>query len=148
MTVRLRPHHLLCLLTYVGKGYTPAFVDNYDRIARRLSEGEGIVVVDGPDDVCAALLCAPDAHCFRDSVRVRDAQAAADVGELLDMTVSAGARIDLHPALLARMRKAFAEGVTRKACLGCEWSALCSGVAACGYAEVRVRAVAEVCLGI
>lgn len=145
MTVRLRPHHLLCLLTYVGKGYTPAFVDNYDRIARRLSEGEGIVLVDGPDDVCAALLCAPDAHCFGDSVRVRDAQAAADVGELLDMTVSAGARIDPHPSLVARMRKAFAEGVTRKACRGCEWSELCSGVAAGGYGDVRVRAAAENC---
>lgn len=21
MTIRLRPHHLLCMLTYVGKGY-------------------------------------------------------------------------------------------------------------------------------
>ena len=25
MTVRLRAHHLLCMLTYVGKGYSPAF---------------------------------------------------------------------------------------------------------------------------
>ena len=32
MTVRLRSRHLLCLLTYKGEGYRPAFV-NLDRIA-------------------------------------------------------------------------------------------------------------------
>ncbi len=57
MTVRLRGHHLLCMLTFVGKGYSPAFVENYDRIAGRLSEGEDILLVDGPDDICAPLLC-------------------------------------------------------------------------------------------
>ncbi|WP_313197999.1 DUF1284 domain-containing protein [Rhizobium sp.] len=144
MTVRLRPHHLLCLLTYVGKGYTPGFVANYDRIAERLSSGEDVLVVDGPDDICAALLCEPEPHCFRDSVRVRDAQAAADIGDLLEMRLSAGARIDLHPALLARMRKTFANGVTRKACRGCEWFNLCSGIASGGYGGVRVRGVAPI----
>jgi len=139
MTVRLRPHHLLCLLTYVGKGYTPGFVANYDRIARRLSEGEEVLIVDGPDDVCAALLSEPDPHCYRDSVRLRDAQAAADVGDLLDMTISAGSRIDMYPILLSRMRKAFTGGATRKACVGCEWSDLCTGIAADGYREVRIR---------
>ena len=143
MTVRLRPHHLLCLLTYVGKGYTPAFVANYDRIALRLSRGEDVLVVDGPDDVCAALLCEPDAHCFRDSVRTRDAQAAKDVGELLKMRVPAGPCIGLDPDLLTRMRQAFAEGQSRKACRGCEWFDLCSGIAAGGYGGVRVTAGAN-----
>lgn len=145
MTVRLRPHHLLCLITYVGKGYTPAFVANYDRIALRLSQGEDVLIVDGPDDVCAALLCEPDPHCFRDSVRARDAQAAYDVGDLLGMEISAGARIELHPALLARMRKAFAEGATRQACRGCEWFDLCSGIASDAYDGVRVGAAAATC---
>ena len=144
MTIHLRPHHLLCLLTYVGKGYGDAFIRNYDRIAQRLSMGEAIMVVDGPDDICAALLCEPGSHCFRDSVVVRDRQAAADVADLLELTISAGTRIDLHPALLARMRKAFTGGSLRKACGGCEWSDLCSGIAADGYGEVRVRVEAEV----
>ena len=26
--MRLRPHHLLCILTYGGRGYTEAFVEN------------------------------------------------------------------------------------------------------------------------
>jgi len=40
VTIRLRAHHLLCILTYVGKGYTPGFTVNYDRVARRMSDGE------------------------------------------------------------------------------------------------------------
>lgn len=138
MTVRLRPHHLLCLLTYVGKGYTPAFVENYDRIAERLSGGEDVLVVDGPDDICAALLCEPDAHCFRDSVRLRDVQAAFDVGELLDTPILTGTRMELSAALLAHMRKAFAQGIQRKACRGCEWFDLCSDIAAGDYGGVRL----------
>ncbi len=53
MTVELRPHHLLCMLTYVGKGYSPAFCANYDAVLARLSAGEEILLVDGPDSVCA-----------------------------------------------------------------------------------------------
>ncbi len=55
MTVRLRAHHLLCMLTYVGKGYSPAFVENYEVIAARLSAGEEIELVAGPDDICGPL---------------------------------------------------------------------------------------------
>ncbi len=72
MTVRLRGHHLLCMLTYIGKGYSPAFVDNYDTIAERLSGGEDIEIIDGPDDICQPLLCTGDCHCFNESVVVRD----------------------------------------------------------------------------
>ena len=55
MTVRLRGHHLLCLLAYKGEGYSPAFIANLDRIAARLTAGEDAVLVDGPDDICAPL---------------------------------------------------------------------------------------------
>ena len=50
MTIRLRPHHLLCLLTYSGKGYSAAFTANYDVIAGQISQGEDILIVEGPDD--------------------------------------------------------------------------------------------------
>ena len=72
MTIRLRPHHLLCLLTYVGKGYGEAFTRNYDGIAQRLSAGEPILVVEGPDEICAPLLADPDTHCRRPGVTGRD----------------------------------------------------------------------------
>ena len=84
MTIRLRAHHLLCLLTYVGKGYSPAFTANYDAIAERLSRGEDILLVSGPDDICAPLLDEPEPHCLNEGVIERDRLAARDEGKAGD----------------------------------------------------------------
>nr|WP_250889040.1 DUF1284 domain-containing protein [Mesorhizobium sp. dw_380] len=135
----MRAHHLLCLLTYVGKGYSPAFTANYDGIAERLGRGEDILIVSGPDDICAPLLDEPDPHCLRDSAAERDQLAAQDVADLLGRPIHAGVRLDLDAAILARMRQAFSSGLVRKACGGCEWSELCSTVAAGGYRDTRVK---------
>lgn len=138
MTVRLRAHHLLCLLTYVGKGYSPAFTGNYDKVAERLTGGEEVLIVDGPDDICGPLLDEPEPHCLGESAAGRDELAARDVGALLHRPVAAGARFNFDPARLEAMREAFAAGRTRQACQGCEWSELCSAVAVAGYAGTRL----------
>lgn len=137
MTVRLRPHHLLCLLTYVGRGYGEAFVRNYDAIAARLSTGEAVLVVNGPDDICAPLLADSDAHCRRPGVTARDADALHDLAGILDLRV--GDALSLDEATLRHMRNAFAAGRIRHACIGCEWEALCSTVARDGFADTRVQ---------
>ncbi len=142
--IRLRGHHLLCMLTYVGKGYSPAFVENYDAIAGRLSAGEKILVVDGPDDVCAPLLCDADCHCRETSVQERDRRALAALSTLLEIPLEAGATLRLDAARLRRMRAAFAAGRIRLACAAagdrpaCEWSSLCSRIAEDGYDGVRI----------
>lgn len=138
MTVRLRAHHLLCLLTYVGKGYSPAFVANYDVVVERLAGGEDILIVSGPDDVCAPLLNEGEPHCLGESAARRDEAAAQDVADLLGRPLVAGARLELDPSTLARMREAFSSGLTRKACPGCEWFELCGAVAADGFRETRL----------
>lgn len=134
MTVRLRPHHLLCLLTYAGKGYSAAFTANYDAIAARIGDGEDITIVAGPDDICAPLLADADPHCHRDSVTERDRLALRDVGDLLATPLELGHRLELNPALLLQMRDAFSAGRTRQACAGCEWHGLCTTISAGGYA--------------
>ncbi|MER9725285.1 MULTISPECIES: DUF1284 domain-containing protein [unclassified Mesorhizobium] len=138
MTVRLRSHHLLCLLTYIGEGYSAAFVANYDVIAKRLGRGEDILIVSGPDDICQPLLGGAEPHCLRESAAGRDDLAARDVGKLLTRPIRAGVRFSLDAATLAGLRAAFAAGVTREACQGCEWAGLCSTVAAGGYRDVRL----------
>lgn len=137
MTVRLRAHHLLCLLTYVGKGYTPAFTANYDAIVARLNAGEDALLVEGPDDICAPML-AEGHHCLNASVAERDQQAAADAALLLGRPLDAGAALTLDDAAIRLMRAAFAARTTRQACTGCEWSALCTGIARSGFAGTRL----------
>lgn len=139
MTVALRAHHLLCTLTYVGEGYSAAFVANYDGIAARLAGGECIRIVDGPDDVCAPLRRAGDGrHCLGAHAAERDRRAARDLEPLTGCPMSPGARLRLDAASLARLRSAFAEGSVRAACRGCEWRNLCTRVAHRGYLGTRV----------
>lgn len=138
MTVRLRPHHLLCLLTYVGEGYSPGFVAEADRIAARLSGGEDVLVVEGPDDLCAPLFGAEEPHCVRESVVTRDRLASESVQALLGRSVVAGARIELNTQSLTQLRLAFASGQARVACVACEWSAVCDVVAARNFLGTKL----------
>lgn len=139
MTVRLRPHHLLCLLTYAGRGYTPAFTANLDAVVGRLAAGEDARLVFGPDDVCAPLLDAADAHCRREGVAARDRDAAEALAALLpSLAMRPGARVRLSAGEWARLRQAFAAGTIRQACAGCEWASLCTAIAAGGFKEAKL----------
>lgn len=138
MTVRLRAHHLLCMLTYVGKGYTPGFTVNYDRVAERLNRGEEIEIVSGPDDICAPLLPDQTAHCFNESVLVRDAKALETVSLLVGKVLVIGSRVVPDEAHIRTLRAGFASDDRRAACSGCEWSNLCDRVSATDFSGAKV----------
>jgi hypothetical protein len=129
MSVSIRPHHLLCMLTYLGKGYTPAFVDNYSAIVQRLNDGEPVELVDGPDDLCQPMLNEPGCQCRNESVRHRDRTATADIAQALGRQLESGKSFVLDRQVLSLLREAFAMGTIRKACEGCEWQILCSKIA-------------------
>jgi hypothetical protein len=126
------------MLTYVGKGYGAAFTENYDAVVGRLGDGEELLLVAGPDDICRPLLEDADAHCFRDGVVDRDARAASAVAGLLGRPVQPGEQLSLDRDMVERMRAAFRQGVTRNACKGCEWFDLCSGIARDDFTNARL----------
>ena len=138
MIVRLRAHHLLCMLTYVGRGYNAVFVANYTAIIERLSAGADILVIAGPDDICAPLLQDPKAHCHNTGIKARDQQAAAAVSAWLGQTIMPGTRLALTPSQLADLRQAFADGKIRAACQACQWTGLCSDIAATDFADTKL----------
>lgn len=143
MTIALRAHHLLCLLTYVGKGYNADFVVNCDATAARVAAGEDVQIVDGPDDICAplfdtALDTATSPHCTCTRVVERDRQAARDVEALLGQPATPGARLLLDSEAVTLLRRAFRGGTIRRACDGCEWHDLCTAVAGSGYRRARL----------
>ncbi len=117
------------MLTFVGEGYTPAFTANYRRIAERLSAGEEIEIVSGPDDICAPLLSEASAHCLLPGPKGRDEAAAQAVGRLLGVQIEQGVRLIPDKTLLKRLRRGFATDLIRNACEDCEWSELCTTVA-------------------
>ncbi|MDJ1156947.1 DUF1284 domain-containing protein [Chelatococcus sp. SYSU_G07232] len=141
-TVRLRGHHLLCILTYVGRGYTPHFVARMDEAVRRIAAGAPVEIVEGPDDLCAALIeegsCHGD-HCATARVRERDDLARAEIAALLGLPHGANGTLVYSAQIVARLRAAFAAGSIRSACAGCDWKGLCDGLAETGYPEARLQ---------
>ena len=140
MTLALRAHHLLCMLTYAGRGYSPDFLRTFDHITASLAAGAPITLVHGPDAICAPLCCGPDgnnAHWHQESARARDAQATRELAPWIGGLPGTGLTLDA--ALLARLRAAFASGQIRGACDGCEWTELCSRIAADGFTGVRLQ---------
>lgn len=131
------------MLTYIGRGYSPGFTANYDGIAQRLSSGEEIELISGPDDICAPLLCSEKPHCHQKSVLRRDDQAANAIADLLQCPLGVGSRITFDAELLARMRQAFARHTIRRACLGCEWFDLCTTVADEGFPGARIAIASQ-----
>lgn len=133
------------MLTYVGKGYSAAFTENFDRICERLGRGEDILLVDGPDDVCAPLLLEANQtdsgpHCHEASVMERDRLSAEAASRLLEKPIAAGSRLTLDAACLAYLRNAFKSGHSRDACHSCEWHDLCTEIAGAEFPDVRLRA--------
>ncbi|MBD8685704.1 MULTISPECIES: DUF1284 domain-containing protein [unclassified Rhizobium] len=137
MTIRLRAHHLLCMLTYVGKGYTHGFTVNYDRVAARLRGGEEIEIISGPDDICEPLLDDKDAHCFAHSVVGRDASALDAVGQWLGRNLQIGDQINPDEAFIETLRAGFKHGHLRQPCSGCEWTSLCDRIAGDDFCGVK-----------
>ncbi|NUQ29368.1 MAG: DUF1284 domain-containing protein [Acidobacteriaceae bacterium] len=137
--IRLRPHHLLCMLTYKGEGYSPEFIANFDRLTRQLAAGgEPVEIVSGPDDICAPLVAGGECHCFNESVLGRDQKAAQQLSSLLGEPVVPGAVLELTGARLAMLRTAFRNGDIRAACEDCPWKELCDGIAVSGFKGAKL----------
>ena len=143
--VKLRGHHLLCMLPYIGRGYTERFTQNFDALVERLNHGASIKIVAGMDDVCAALHCGDNGdykdaeHCKRERALERDKTALQDVGAALGRELKSGEVLAFTPEITAILREKFANGSLRQACNGCEWFGICSGIAACGFAGVKLH---------
>lgn len=139
--LRLRGHHFLCILTYRGLGYTPEFVANMSDIVSQIAEGRPVVLLPGPDDICAGLTVearkACDHDCARPETMALDVLAIEAVRPFLPDLDAAG--FVLKGDDISRLRAAFASGSIRSACLRCRWSDLCDGIAAEGFAGTRLH---------
>ncbi|MFC4777253.1 DUF1284 domain-containing protein [Paenibacillus sp. GCM10023252] len=79
--IRLRGHHLLCLLGFRGMGYSEAFCNNMSVIYERLRESPEtlIEIVVGPDDLCRFYPADKPNHC-EGGVMEQDQEVLAKLG--------------------------------------------------------------------
>ncbi len=50
--IYLRPHHIMCINNFVGKGYSDEFVENMHTIINALENGAQIIFKNSCDDLC------------------------------------------------------------------------------------------------
>jgi hypothetical protein len=100
-TVRLCGHHLLCILTYIGRGYTSEFTENMTAVISRINQGAEIQIVSGPDDICTPMLNDVSHHCSSNDVAERDAVALITVSIALSRHV----RVGMHCIYLGTIYK-------------------------------------------
>ncbi len=116
MSVKLRGHHLLCLLGFRGMGYSPEFAENMANVYEKLRADPSteVEIVHGPDDLCACYPADQPYHCDAASVRERDDEALRRIG------LNTGEKLlwrDVLGGLQSRMRP---EDIPRM-CATCRW---------------------------
>jgi uncharacterized protein len=132
MPVHLRGHHFLCMLTYRGFGYSADFTANMTAKISLIRGGAAVVLIDGPDDICAGMskACthATGHDCRANDIVEMDHTAKAAVETMLARNLTDPAPLEL--ADLEKLRSAFAAGSIRAACKGCSWYEVCDSIVA------------------
>ena len=120
--MKLRPHHLLCLQKYTGKGYDEAFTAHMNGLLGRLTAHpeEEVQLTEGADDLCAA--CPHNAGGRCDS---QEKVTRMDRGVLAAMDLSYGQR-DSWGALARRAaERVLSTEEFERICADCQWIELC-----------------------
>ena len=123
-TINLRPHHLLCISFFKGKGYNDEFVSNMTSIVSALKENKDTLIslVSGKDDLCA--------HCPNNQNGICTAEDKSSRYDQLTLT-ALGIDTNSHSQILYSTLRALADeriincGKRESICGDCQWTDLC-----------------------
>ena len=115
---KIRAHHGMCLSFFQGKGYSGDFVENMVRMKAILAENPEIILMDGPDDICAACPNRLTETCAEKASRY-------DREVLRRCGLSAGERLPYREFSRKVMETILRPGVRAEICGDCQWSSLC-----------------------
>lgn len=128
MQVQFRPHHFLCAFCFRGRGYSPAFITNFQTIMALLNALDGdatnIDIVNHTDSICAPCPSRRNQLCESQTKIAALDQAHSQALELDSIT-----SITWQEA-----KQRIADNITletfHRICAGCEWKAygICENV--------------------
>lgn len=119
--IHLRPHHLLCIQSYIGKGYSEEFVENMDIVVGSLRKDKDqiIRIIEGNDHVCK--------HCPHNI----DGAKCESNDKVITMDKKVLEHLEIAPGeytysyLLDRLKEKLTEEAFQDICGDCEWYELC-----------------------
>lgn len=123
--IRLRPHHALCILHFIGKGYSEPFVLNMRRVIRILRQEQAMVkLMMGADEICGSCSNNVQGVCRQEPTPARFdgrclSRCGLREGQLLSWTTL---RETVQKEILEK-------GYLSRICDGCQWLPLCQSVA-------------------
>ena len=115
---KIRAHHGMCLSFFQGKGYSGDFVENMVRMKAILAENPEIILMEGPDDICAACPNRLTETCAEKASRY-------DREVLRRCGLSAGERLPYREFSRKVIETILRRGVRAEICGDCQWSSLC-----------------------
>ena len=115
---KIRAHHGVCLYFFQGKGYSGDFVENMARMKAILAENPEIILMDGPDDICAACPNRLTETCAEKASRY-------DREVLRRCGLSVGERHPYREFSRKVIETILRPGVRAEICGDCQWSSLC-----------------------
>lgn len=129
MVLKLRGHHLFCLLGYRGMGYSEEYVKNMTILHQTLRNEPNtfIQLVNGPDQLCEKYPNSGDYHCENKNIYEKDAiilkKLGLEIGQILSWS-----------EIESRIRKHAVPSDLATICESCSWRAY--GVCEEGMQEI------------
>ena len=119
--IHLRPHHLLCLQAFRGKGYSESFVEKMTAVHAMLRENPKLEIrlAEGADDLCAACPNLEDGVCTSKKPPVFDRN-------VLKELENRGIRESVLSGLPEEL--GLTEELVRGCCPDCQWQEICLAV--------------------
>ncbi|MCL2555804.1 MAG: DUF1284 domain-containing protein [Firmicutes bacterium] len=114
--IKLRPHHLLCLQGFSGKGYSTKFIENMAFIKQALSEQEAMIDLKfSSDDICAKCphLISKDLCQIADTVKTKDNK----VIKYFDLTQ----KLYNFNDLITQIKQKITPSILADICSDCAW---------------------------
>lgn len=138
--IKIRGHHLLCALTFAGRGYSREFERDFKAITQRMRANEMMLIVDQPDQICQSVKDCDGSHCFEPRIDRRDQLALSDISTLIGRELKVGDQIAPHDVFTNKMRSAFHRNQIRRGCFDCKWRSFCDQIAADGFQDTLLVA--------
>jgi hypothetical protein len=122
MTITFRPHHFMCALSFQGKGYSAAFVENFTEIMAQLQAERGdeieIGITPHTDSICAPCPSKRGQFCAEQKKITTLDHAHAEILQLNDVNGLTWGEAKQRIATFMSLEK------FHQACTGCEWKNL------------------------